>query len=79
VFFEETPRQAARLASFGRRRLLVVSRDPAAEKDRSAESVAQERAWAREQKENEGAFAAQLAGVARGSGHGVHHGSICRR
>jgi hypothetical protein len=50
VFFEETPRQAARLASFGRRRLLVVSRDPAAEKDRSAESVAQERAWAREQK-----------------------------
>ena len=73
VFFEETSRQAARLASFGGRPLLVVSRDPAAEKDRSAESVAQERAWDQEQERMKQLSPLSWRVVARGGGHGVHH------
>jgi pimeloyl-ACP methyl ester carboxylesterase len=72
VYFEETSRQAARLTSLGAP-LLIISRDPETEKDRSAESVAQERAWDEEQERMKTLSPASWRVVARGSGHGVHH------
>jgi pimeloyl-ACP methyl ester carboxylesterase len=72
VYFEETSRQAARLASLGVP-LLIISRDPEVEADRSAESIAQERAWAQEQERMKTLSPFGWRVIARGSGHGVHH------
>jgi pimeloyl-ACP methyl ester carboxylesterase len=45
AYFEEPPRQAARLESFGTLPRLMISRDAAVEKDSSSETMSQERAW----------------------------------
>jgi pimeloyl-ACP methyl ester carboxylesterase len=76
AYFEETSRQAARLATVGRVPLLVISRDPAAEKDSSPESVAQEHAWDQEQERIKDLSPLSWRVVARGSGHAVHHARL---
>src|SRR3954470_16390514 len=49
VYFEEASRQAARTKNMDEVPLLIVSRDPEAEQDRSPEVVGQERVWDLEQ------------------------------
>jgi pimeloyl-ACP methyl ester carboxylesterase len=75
-YFEEASRQAGRLTSFGEVPLLVISRDPAAEKDSSPAAVAQERAWAQEQERMKTLSPKSWRVIALGSGHGVHHARL---
>jgi pimeloyl-ACP methyl ester carboxylesterase len=76
AYFEETSRQAARLESFGPLPLVIVSRDPAAEKDSSSETMAQERAWDKEQERMKTLSSRSWRVIARGSGHAVHHARL---
>lgn len=76
AYFEEASRQAGRLASFGDIPLLIVSRDPALEKDSSPETIAEEQAWAEEQERMKTLSPRSWRVIARGSGHGVHHGRL---
>lgn len=76
AYFEQTSQQAARLVSFGTVPLLIVSRDPAAEEDSSAQSMAQERAWDQEQEKMKALSPLSWRVVARGSGHAVHHARL---
>jgi hypothetical protein len=75
-YFEETSRQVTRLESFGMLPLVIISRDPAAEKDASADTVAQERAWDQEQERMKTLSPRSWRVIARGSGHGVHHARL---
>lgn len=75
-YFEETSRQAGRLTSFGAPPLLIISRDPAAERDSSSETLLQERAWAQEQESMKALSARSWRVIARGSGHAVHHARL---
>lgn len=76
AYFEETSAQAGRLESLGGIPLLIVSRDPDLEKDSTAETVAQEQAWAKEQEGMKALSSRSWRVIARGSGHGVHHGRL---
>jgi pimeloyl-ACP methyl ester carboxylesterase len=76
AYFEETSRQAARLTNFGAAPLVIISRDPAAEADVSAQSAAQERAWDLEQERMKALSPLSWRVIAAGSGHGVHHGRL---
>jgi pimeloyl-ACP methyl ester carboxylesterase len=76
AYFEETSRQAARLESLGSLPLLIISRDPAVEKDSSSETIAQERAWDREQERMKTLSPRSWRVIARGSGHAVHHARL---
>ena len=72
-YFEETSRQAGRLANFGEVPLLIISRDPASESDSSSETQAQERAWNDEQERTKALSPHSWRVIARGAGHAVHH------
>jgi pimeloyl-ACP methyl ester carboxylesterase len=76
AYFEETSRQAARLESFGTLPLLIMSRDPAVEKDSASETMAQERAWDDEQERMKTLSPRSWRVIARGSGHAVHHARL---
>jgi pimeloyl-ACP methyl ester carboxylesterase len=76
AFFEQTSRQASRLTTFGDVPLLVISRDPAAEEDRSPQAVAQERVWDQEQERMKRLSPRSWRVIARGSGHAVHHARL---
>lgn len=76
AYFEETSRQAARVANLGTLPLLIISRDPAAEEDSSSETMAQERAWDQEQERMRALSPLSWRVVARGSGHAVHHARL---
>lgn len=76
AYFEETSRQAARIKSFGTLPLVIISRDPAAEKDSSPETLAQEREWDQEQERMKILSPRSWRVIARGSGHAVHHARL---
>lgn len=76
AYFEATSRQAARLESLGTLPLVIVSRDPAAEKETSSETIAQERAWDQEQERMKALSSRSWRVIARGSGHAVHHARL---
>ncbi len=73
-YFEETCREAARLTSFGKVPLLILSRDPNLDSDKmTAREIAGERAWDREQEASKSLSPLSWHVIARGSGHGVQH------
>lgn len=72
-YFEQASRQAGRLVSFGNVPLLIISRDPSAERDSSSQAQAQERGWSEEQERAKTHSPFSWRVVARGAGHAVHH------
>jgi hypothetical protein len=69
-YFEESCQQAARLRSFGKIPLLVVSRDPDLPKAGMTErQIAQDAVWNSEQEELKSLSALSWRVIARGSGH----------
>jgi len=70
-YFEESSRQAGRLASFGDIPLLVISRDPDARKGMTPRGVAQIPVWEREQEESKSLSPISWRVIARNSGHMV--------
>lgn len=63
--FREDPPEAARLESFGKVLLLVISRDPEREK-MTERKIATERAWDQEQEASESLSTELASGRARG-------------
>jgi pimeloyl-ACP methyl ester carboxylesterase len=74
MYFEMTCKQAARLTSFGRIPLLIISQDPDRRREgMTANSIAELPVWAREQEASKLLSPLSWRVIARSSGHGVHH------
>jgi pimeloyl-ACP methyl ester carboxylesterase len=73
-YFETTSMQAARLTGFGTVPLLIVSQDPEQRPDgMTADAIAEQSVWAREQEALKSLSPLSWRVIARGAGHGVHH------
>jgi pimeloyl-ACP methyl ester carboxylesterase len=74
IYFEETFKQAGRLTSFGNVPLLIISRDTDQRREgMTANSIAGQPVWAREQETLKSLSPLSWSVIARGAGHSVHH------
>ncbi len=74
MYFATTCKQAARLTSFGNVPLLVISQDPDRRREgMTANAIAEQPVWAREQEALKSLSPLSWRVIARGSGHNVHH------
>jgi len=74
MYFEVTCKQAARLTSFGKLPLVIISQDPDRRREgMTANAIAELPVWAREQEELKSLSSLSWRVIARGSGHAVHH------
>jgi len=73
AYFEDTSRQAGRLASVPTLPVLIISRDAAARQGASSQTLAEERAWDQEQERMKALSSRSWRVIARNSGHAVHH------
>ena len=73
-YFETTSQQAARLKSFGRIPLLIISQDSERRTEgMTADAIAEQLVWAREQESLKSLSPLSWRVIARSAGHGVHH------
>lgn len=72
-YFEESSKQAGRLASFGRIPLLVITRDPNLRDGMTARGLAQIPVWQAEQEMSKSLSPLSWRVIARNSGHMVPH------
>jgi pimeloyl-ACP methyl ester carboxylesterase len=73
-YFEQICAQAARLTSFGKVPVLVISRDPNPRRESAGEQeLSKVQVWAREQEQLKSLSPLSWRVIARGAGHAVHH------
>lgn len=74
IYFEAASQQAARLTSFGKVPLLIISQDPDRRSPGMApDDIAGNAVWAREQEELKSLSPLSWRVIARGAGHSVQH------
>lgn len=72
-YFEESSREAGRLASFGKIPLLVITRDPNLQAGMTSQGIAQIPVWQAEQEWSKSLTSLSWQVIARNSGHMVPH------